>query len=877
MRSRPDLRLDLDPGSREDRSETVALLPLVVLVAALFFAVAAAGAYLSRQPGSIATLWYANAVAVAALAGRPPRDWPALLAGVGGANLAVNLLAGDGLPVAASFLPANLGEILLAGTLLRWFCRPSHLISRPDRLLKTLLLGGVVPILAGASLGASLLVLQGLGSFGEIWLSWALGSGIGSISLLPLGLLVAARGWRPVFKALVQPLAMGPMLGALAVALWATTSLPYPFVYISTALALVAWIGRFAAAALGGLLCSVAVGTVIALGIFQPPPSVGPLDHLLFYLPLILALVPPLVLAASLETIHQQVDRLSAEQNLMEITLRSIGEGVVTTDPDGRITYLNPIAQELLGVSLYAVKGHDFAETVRLFEPVAGTALTDPIRLCLAGQRRLGPPQFAMLRNRLGQDFAVQLSVAPIFGGDDGLLGAVMVFRDETEARALAERTAFLAHHDSLTGLPNRVLFQDRLLQACQQGQRNRSRFAVVFMDLDHFKHVNDSLGHATGDELLKAMARRLSGLLRLSDTVCRLGGDEFVVLLSVLAHGEDAAQVAGKILREVARPCVVEGAEFNVSATLGISIFPEDGDDPDTLMKHADAAMYRAKREGRNRFQFFSRLVDEAAVARLQLEADMRRGLLNGQFRVFYQPIVDGVDRRAIGVEALARWILSGRELHSPEVFIPVAEETRLILPLGVFVLRQACMQLRSWEGTALSGLTMAVNISAIQLADPAFVEVVTEILRSTGVAGHRLVFEITESILMGDPERAAGVLARLRRLGIRIAIDDFGTGYANLSYLKQFPVDCIKIDRSFVRDLDQDGADRELVKAIVAMARNLGLKVIAEGVETPAQAAILAELHCPAMQGFLFARPADSGTTRRWLDDYVGRAVAL
>lgn len=878
MPERPDPRQDFGPAPEANRPvRGLGLLPLLVFVAGLCFVLSLVGVYLSRQPGAIASLWLANAAAVAAIAGRHPREWLPLLAAAGGANLAANLLAGDSLSVAATFLPGNLCQIFVGVGLLHRFCPPALPVDRPETLVRAVLLGGIVPIVLGATLGAGLLSAGGFGSIPDLWLSWALGSGIGTVSLLPFGLLVAARGGREMLRELARPEVMAVVAGALAVTLWSTASVPFPFVYISAALVVAAWVGGFAGTALASLFCSVAVSALIAWGIFLPPPSTGEFGVILFYLPLVLVVVGPLLLAASLETVRRQVGKSSAERNLMAITLNSISEGVVTTDTEGRVAYLNPVAETLMGIECDDARGRDFEACVKLIDGVTGAALPDPIRQCLDGTNVAGPTRLAALHRRQGEDLAVQFSVAPICDGADAVLGTVMVLRDETEARALAARTAYLVHHDSLTGLPNRILFQDRLLHACQTGERNAGRFAVMFLDLDHFKHVNDSLGHAAGDELLRAMGGRLTGVLRQSDTVCRLGGDEFVILLGVLSRSDDAAEVARKILREVSRPCLVDGSEFNISATLGISVFPEDGSDPDTLMKHADAAMYRAKREGRNRSQFFSRVVDEAAVARLRLEGDMRRALLGGQFRVFYQPIVDGLGGRAIGVEALCRWIVGGRESHGPDVFIPIAEETRMILPLGSFVLRQACMQLRSWEGTALSGLTMSVNISTVQLGDPTFVEVVIEILRSTGVAGSRLVFEITESALTADPDGVAGVLIRLRRLGIRVAIDDFGTGYANLSYLKRFPVDCIKIDRSFVSDLDHDAADCELVKVIVAMARNLGLKVIAEGVETVAQATILNALHCPAMQGYLFARPADSATTRRWLERYIGAAPSV
>jgi diguanylate cyclase (GGDEF)-like protein/PAS domain S-box-containing protein len=759
-------------------------------------------------------------------------------------------------------------------------------------------------------------------------------------------------------------------------------------------LVLVAALGRFTGAALGVLLCSLAVGVLIATGSFQPLMVIRPISEGLFYLPLLLVLMPPLLLAATFERIQQGVielarredvfrnlyektpvmmhsvdtDRrlvsvndawlqrfgyqrsevlgrastefltpesrrraeesviprfvsegflrdvdyqmvtkhgevidvqlsaiwqrdaagrplrtlsvlketteqkrlaaeLAAEKERIEVTLHSIGDGVVTTDERGRITYLNPVAEQLVGWTLHEARGRAFGEIVHLFDQYSGAILASPVECCLQDQRVAGVPQSAVLRDRRGREYGVQSSVAPLLGKDRSLLGAVMVFQDVTEARALSQKLAYLAHHDSLTDLPNRVLFQDRVHQACQHGLRHRSCFAVVFMDLDHFKHVNDSLGHAVGDELLKTIARRLTGTLRGSDTVCRLGGDEFVMLLADIAGPDDVGEVAKKILREVATPCSLQGTEVSVGLSLGIAVFPDDGEDPETLMKHADAAMYRSKREGRNRYQFFSKSVDQAASARLRLEADIRRGLADGQFVAHYQPIIDAVSGVPVAVEALARWNLPGHGLQGPHVFITVAEESGLIVPLGAQMLRQACEQLRAWRGSVLESISISVNVSPLQLAHAGYVDSVAETLRSTGVDGAQLAFEITESTLMRDPEATLDILKQIKSLGVRLAVDDFGTGYSSLSHLKRFPVDGVKIDRSFVRDLETDPDDRELAKAIVAMSRSLRLRVVAEGVETPAQASMLSAMGCTSLQGFLYARPTDAATVTAWL----------
>ncbi|MBY0468154.1 MAG: EAL domain-containing protein [Burkholderiaceae bacterium] len=960
----------------------------------LFFAFAVVAIFLSRRTGNIAMLWYANAAVVVLLQGKPGRQWPVLLGAAAVGNFAANGVYGDTWLLTLSFAVGNVFEILIGAMLLRRYCVPADCVSRPGRLFLTLLLGGVVPAFLGATLGASLLSARGIGPIDRLWLSWFEGSSIGSVALLPLGLLLTARGWRPLWGELRRPSLLLALLLVVGISLTVPTSLPHPYVYISIALVLLASIGRFTGAALGVLLCSLSVAVLIAQGAFQPLMNIQSLNEGLFYLPLILVLLPPLLLAATLERIQDGVSELAqreddfrtlyekapvlmhsvgidrrllsvndewlarlgyersevlgrpstdfltpescryaeevaiptflkqgylrdvdyqmvtksgevldvqlsaiwqrdafgrpvrtlsvlketteqrrlaaelvAEKERIEVTLQSIGDGVVTTDEQGCITYMNPVAEQLVGRRLDEARGLAFGAVVHMFDDLTGAPLSSPIENCLYGKRVAGAPQNAVLRDRHGKEYGVQNSVAPILGKDGMLIGAVMVFQDVSEARALSQRLAYLAHHDSLTDLPNRVLFQDRVHQACQFALRHRTRFAVIFMDLDHFKHVNDSLGHAVGDELLKTVSQRLTSTLRGSDTVCRLGGDEFVMLLSNIGGPDDVGEVAKKILREVAVPCVLEGTEVNVGISLGIALFPSDGDDPETLMKHADAAMYRSKREGRNRYQFFSKAVDQAASARLRLEADMRRGLTEGQFIAHYQPIVDAASGQPVALEALARWDRPEHGLQSPLVFITIAEESGLIVPLGAAMLRCACEQLRAWQGTPLGHITIAVNVSPVQLAHAGFIEMVADTLQSTGVNGAQLAFEITESTLMTDPDATLGLLQRIKTLGIRIAIDDFGTGYSSLSHLKRFPVDSVKIDRSFVRDLETDPDDRELVKAIVAMSRSLRLRVVAEGVETDVQSEMLTAMGCTSLQGFLYAKPADAATVGRWL----------
>ena len=397
-----------------------------------------------------------------------------------------------------------------------------------------------------------------------------------------------------------------------------------------------------------------------------------------------------------------------------------------------------------------------------------------------------------------------------------------------------------------------------------------------MLLDLDHFKRVNDSLGHAVGDELLRTIASRLRETLPETATLARLGGDEFVILAGHLDDEAAASALAERILAAVAQRATLEGTDLTVTFSLGIALYSAESSSPELLMKQADAAMYQAKRDGRNRFAFYSRNLDRASGTRLRLEHDLRLGLEREEFRLHYQPLVDTISHRTVGVEALARWARPGYPLQSPGEFIEPAEENGLILPIGAQLLREACRQLAQWEGTGHAALRMSVNVSMVQVASPDFVTTVRTLLTEHGIPGARLQIELTESTLMRNPEITRSVLRRLKDLNINIAIDDFGTGYSSLSYLRGFPVDTVKIDRSFIADIEHDPEDRKLVRAILAMSRVLRLEVIAEGVETQRQADILGALGCPLLQGYLFARPAPAADLEAWLMRDASRPVA-
>jgi diguanylate cyclase (GGDEF)-like protein/PAS domain S-box-containing protein len=433
----------------------------------------------------------------------------------------------------------------------------------------------------------------------------------------------------------------------------------------------------------------------------------------------------------------------------------------------------------------------------------------------------------------------------------------LVVVRDIRDRKQAEERIQFLARHDALTGLPNRFALQERLEQVLATARRQRRHAATLFIDLDHFKTVNDSLGHHLGDVLLKTVALRIQALLRAADVVARLGGDEFLVVLGDLADENDAVPVAEKLLASVSEPIALEGNSVAVSPSIGISIFPRDGDSSDALIKNADAAMYLAKDRGRANFQFFSPRLSEAAFAALALESRLREATRNGEFELHFQPQVDVKTRVLSGVEALLRWRHPEQGLVIPERFIALAEQRGLIARIGAWALREACAQAMRWRSDGLAPITIAVNVSPAQLKQRDLVQLVERVLRDTGLPAGALEIELTESTLSDDIPQMVETLQALKQLGVRLALDDFGTGYSSLAHLKRLPLDRLKIDRSFVRDIPDDADDVAICAAIIDMGRNLGMSVIAEGVETEAQRAFLAERGCHEMQGYLIGPP--------------------
>ena len=574
--------------------------------------------------------------------------------------------------------------------------------------------------------------------------------------------------------------------------------------------------------------------------------------------------------AANLEALFDEKERA-------QIMLNSIGDAVMSTDLWGRVTYLNTVAEHLTGWSLREGMGRPVEEIFRIVDALTRKPANNPMAEAIREDRTVSLTANCILIRRDGVEAPIEDSSAPIHDRRGQVIGSVMVFHDVSTARTQSLRMSYLAQHDSLTKLPNRMLLSDRLTQALRLAERYHQRLAVLFVDLDHFKNINDSLGHAIGDRLLQSVAQRLLGCVRSSDTVSRQGGDEFVILLPEVAHAQGASLSADKILQALNLPHHIDKHDLYVTGSIGIASYPEDGNDAEALMKAADIAMYHAKANGRNSYEFFAPEMNVRVVERQLVESGLRHAIERQELEMFYQPIMDLASGEITGAEALVRWRHPLRGLLEPAQFIGIAEETGLIVPIGRWALRQACLQAKIWQAAGLPQLRMAFNVSAAELRAKDFVEGVHAALEDTGLPPQLLELELTETFLLQDLKSTAAVLTAVRDLGVGLALDDFGTGYSSLTYLKRFPIDCIKIDKSFVRNLMTDADDASIVGAIVSMGRSLNVRVVAEGVETRGQLAFLQSASCPEAQGYYFSRPmAARELTQRLRNSVVMAAIA-
>lgn len=545
---------------------------------------------------------------------------------------------------------------------------------------------------------------------------------------------------------------------------------------------------------------------------------------------------------------YEQVQ--TTEARLKEF-LDGANDLIFSVRPDGQFLYANQAWERALGYDRNQLSGLFLGEVIDADMRLKCMA---EIEKATKGERI--DPLEGRLITRKGDTVDVEGTITCNFQNDED--GVVWVICRDISARKKAqEQLYFMAHHDQLTGLPNRLFFADRQRQAQALAKREKHMCGILYLDLDRFKIINDTLGHATGDVLLQEIARRLRSCVREVDTVARIGGDEFSIVLVNLNDPVDAEQVAGKILKALARPVQAEEHELFITTSIGISLFPLHADDPEALLKKADAAMYQAKAMGRNNYQVYDQAMDIDAERRMTLENGLRRAIEREEFRICYQPKIDAASNRITALEALIRWEHPELGTLSPAEFIALAEETGLIIPIGEWVMRRACQNNYEWQKQGLPKVRVAVNLSGFQLQAKNFVESVAKVLADTQLPGEYLEFEITETVIMQNPEFAVNILIKLRDMGIHISIDDFGTGYSSLAHLKRFSVNTLKIDRAFVRDIESNSTDAAITSAIISMGNSLNLKVIAEGVETEGQFTMLKDRNCDEMQGYLFSKP--------------------
>ncbi|TSA51015.1 MAG: bifunctional diguanylate cyclase/phosphodiesterase [Nitrosomonadales bacterium] len=556
-------------------------------------------------------------------------------------------------------------------------------------------------------------------------------------------------------------------------------------------------------------------------------------------------------LVRDLSDIRRVQEQMIDAQRLVRSILHNTSEGFVLIDPSGIVLDTNPALVAMFGLTEFDLMESRFE---RHLDETARELMTDLLGKLEHG--RAASAEFIIHRRDGTQVFAL-FKGAPLFDAHNERVGVFGLITDITESRESARHIEDLAFFDQVTGLANRAQLEDKLNQAIQLARRNQRKFAVIFLDLDHFKHVNDSLTHLIGDQVLQTVAQRIQSVVRESDVVARFGGDEFVIGLIEPRKIEDAAVVAQKLLEAVAEPVEIGEHTLHLTTSIGISVFPDDADTVDLLIRAADLAMYQAKASGRNRFGYYTAELNDRVRHVRELERHMRLALQREEFVLHYQAKVDTNSGCIVGAEALIRWHSAELGFVSPADFIPLAEETGLMLPIGTWVLRHACEQISRWQTEGLAVVPIAVNISGVQLRHADFMANLKAQLLTSSLSSSLVELEITESMLMDDAEAAMILLQNLRELGFRLSIDDFGTGYSSFSYLTRLPISTLKIDRSFVLDLPDQANAAAVASAIIGMAKNLALKTVAEGVETPEQAAYLKQQGCDQIQGYLFSKP--------------------
>lgn len=613
---------------------------------------------------------------------------------------------------------------------------------------------------------------------------------------------------------------------------------------------------------MGAAICGMHY-TGMAAAVFTPIKGGIHVGHglppygLAFYIAGITTLI---IVLALLVSTHKQLlgSAVKREKDFLNAILQNLHDGIAASDTKSGTVLLNLALQKMVGLTKQEISKQKWRERIGFYNPNSKVALLgeeEPLNTVLDGESIHG--RELILKTKHGQEFHVMIDGQPIISEDNKIIGAVVAIHDITDHKRMENQLMVQATHDMLTGLPNRLLLIDRIQQAINMARRDQTLLSVLYLDIDRFKLINDTFGHAAGDDLLILVGERLKNCARSSDTVARLGGDEFVVLLSTLENDEGAITIAHKILMEVAKPFTIANHKAHITISIGVSDFPKNGEDPDTLLKNADTAMYRVKAHGRNNVRFFSEDMNERTIKRLELEQYLYEALEKQEFILHYQPIIDLKSGSIVGCEALLRWQHPTLGLLQPAEFLPIAEETGVIVTIGEWVLNTACTQNKQWQNEGLPLIRMSINVSAQQFNELGFLETVRQALEKSQLEPKYVELELTENTILKKPEETLVILEALKKIGVSIALDDFGIGYSSLGYLSRLPVHKLKIDKSFVHNISRRKENAAIVLAIINMASSMKLKVTAEGAETESELTFLRFNRCDEVQGFYFSRP--------------------
>lgn len=556
-------------------------------------------------------------------------------------------------------------------------------------------------------------------------------------------------------------------------------------------------------------------------------------------------------------TANKAARKLDEERTWLKTILSSIGDGVIATDTEGYVTFMNPVAEALTGYTEEESTGKPIEDILNIYDTDSGEKTEITYKDLITKDKPSTIKSFSLLISKNQDEHVILSTLSPICGNNNKIIGVVLVFQDISEKMQAEAIINHQAYYDSLTDLPNRKLFREHLFSAIENSRACNKKLAVMFIDLDYFKNVNDTLGHNIGDLLLQHVSKRLVQVLGDELLISRMGGDEFTILLPDITDADDVSKLALKVLDTLCVPFTINEHQLFVTASIGISIFPDDGYETEIILKHADAALYNAKEQGRNNYQVYSSTRDEISKQKFSLVKSLRTALEKNELVLHYQPKIDSFSNKIVGLETLVRWQHPDKGLIYPGAFIPIAEETGLIKLLDNWVLKNACSQFKSWVDSGYNPPRLAVNLSAYQFRHQNLVDTISAVLSETGLEPSYLEIEITETTAMENIDFTVKTLHRLIDMGINISIDDFGSGYSSLNYLKHFPVHLLKIDRSFISDIMESNNTRTIVKAIIEVAHSLNIRVTAEGVETPDQLRLLREMSCDEIQGYLISKP--------------------